>query len=311
MDSMPAAYPHTAPVPGLAHSATPPLANVDAFDSREYIQSSIREKKLPESARVAHAGESRQDRNFLWYQRQFLAPLKAERLLLRVRKAQFGHAVYLNGKYVGDARACFSASHFDLTGVVLWGKTNELVIRIGAHPAVLPDWAPAGTDFEKYKWTPGIYDDVDLITLASATHIESVQAAPRLADSTVLVETTIRNRGTTETEVRVTNSIAGESAPLRVIAVPPGEVRSVVSTIKLAKPRLWSPEDPHLYTVKTTVGADSVDTRFGFREFRFDTATKRAYLNGKPIFLRGSNITLHRFFEDPLSQTAPVGSRRG
>ena len=42
-------------------------------------------------------------------------------------------------------------------------------------------------------------------------------------------------------------------------------------------------------------------TRFGIREFRYDTPTKRAYLNGKVYFLRGSNITLHRFFEDPLA----------
>ena len=47
------------------------------------------------------------------------------------------------------------------------------------------------------------------------------------------------------------------------------------------------------------------DTRFGMREFRFDTATKRAYLNGHVYFMRGSNITLHRFFEDPKSGTLP------
>jgi beta-galactosidase len=64
--------------------------------------------------------------------------------------------------------------------------------------------------------------------------------------------------------------------------------------------RLWSPEDPFLYVLETTTGGDSLTTRFGMREFRFDTATKRAYLNGRPYFLRGSNITLHRFFEDPL-----------
>ncbi|NWF83343.1 MAG: hypothetical protein HXY18_05895 [Bryobacteraceae bacterium] len=301
----PQAYPHTVPVPGLAHSATPPLVNIDAFDSREFIQTSIREKKLPESARVEHAGVPRQDRNFLWYKRHFLAPLRTARLLLRIRKAQFGHAVYLNGKYIGDARACFSATFFDLTPAVLWGKTNELVIRIGAHPAVLPVWAPAGTDFEKYKWTPGIYDDVDLIALPSAAHIEHVQAAPRLSGSTVLIETTIRNRGTEPAQLEVLNSIAGISAPPRSVTVPPGESASVQSTIRLPKPRLWSPSDPYLYTLRTTAGQDSIDTRFGFREFRFDTTTKRAYLNGKPFFLRGSNITLHRFFEDPLSKHHP------
>ena len=47
------------------------------------------------------------------------------------------------------------------------------------------------------------------------------------------------------------------------------------------------------------------------REFRFDTATKRAYLNGRPYFLRGSNITLHRFFEDPRLGRRCPGTRRG
>ena len=41
------------------------------------------------------------------------------------------------------------------------------------------------------------------------------------------------------------------------------------------------------------------------REFRYDTATRRAYLNGRPYFVRGSNITLHRFFEDPESGALP------
>jgi hypothetical protein len=41
------------------------------------------------------------------------------------------------------------------------------------------------------------------------------------------------------------------------------------------------------------------------REFRFDGPTRRAYLNGKIYYLRGSNITLHRFFEDPLCKDLP------
>jgi hypothetical protein len=55
----------------------------------------------------------------------------------------------------------------------------------------------------------------------------------------------------------------------------------------------------------TSTGGDSLSTRFGIREFRFDSATKRAYLNGRPYFLRGSNITLHRFFEDPNCKRLP------
>ena len=68
---------------------------------------------------------------------------------------------------------------------------------------------------------------------------------------------------------------------------------------------LWSPENPFLYELETSTGGDSVFTRFGVREFRFETATKRAYLNGKVYFLRGSNITLHRFFDDPQCRALP------
>lgn len=301
----PREYTHTVPVPGLAHSATPPLEGIDAFDSREYIQISIREKKLPETARVEHAGVPRHVRNHIWYRRRFEAPPRAARLLLRIRKAQFGQSVYVNGKHVGDARACFSATYFDLTDSVRWGAGNEVVVRIGAHPAMLPEWAPAGTDFEKYKWTPGIYDDVDLIALPSDAYIEHVQVAPRLSDSSVVIETTLWNRGGSTARMELRHSIAGISSKPQPVVLPGGQKVAVRSTVRLENPRLWSPSDPHLYTVRTTAGADALDTRFGFREFRFDTATKRAYLNGKPIFLRGSNITLHRFFEDPLSKQHP------
>jgi beta-galactosidase/beta-glucuronidase len=75
--------------------------------------------------------------------------------------------------------------------------------------------------------------------------------------------------------------------------------------VRVPKAHLWSPEDPFLYQVNTRTSGDEVATRFGMREFHFDTVTQRAYLNGRPYFLRGSNITLHRFFEDPESGTLP------
>ena len=41
------------------------------------------------------------------------------------------------------------------------------------------------------------------------------------------------------------------------------------------------------------------------REFRLDHATGRAMLNGRPYYLRGSNVTLYRFFEDPQCADRP------
>ena len=91
--------------------------------------------------------------------------------LLRVNKAQFGTVVYLNGTCIGEHDPCFTSATFDITSAIHWNTTNELVIRIGAHPGVLPDNVVCGTDFEKHHLTPGIYDDVTLTTIVQSRHL--------------------------------------------------------------------------------------------------------------------------------------------
>ena len=93
----------------------------------------------------------------------FAAPAREAVAILRVAKAQFGTVVYLNGVRIGEHDSCFTAGYFDVSRAIRWNAPNELVIRVGAHPGVLPPNVSPGTDFEKYRWTPGIYDSVSLI----------------------------------------------------------------------------------------------------------------------------------------------------
>ncbi len=93
------------------------------------------------------------------------------------------------------------------------------------------------------------------------------------------------------------------SADVAVLAA--GGEHVVDVRIPIANCRFWSPEDPFLYTLSVDSGADCAETQFGMREFKTDPATGRAMLNGKPYFLRGSNITLYRFFEDPARGDLP------
>jgi beta-galactosidase len=72
--------------------------------------------------------------------------------------------------------------------------------------------------------------------------------------------------------------------------------------LELAQPHLWSPDDPFLYTTKTSVILDGKvidlqEDQFGMRDF--ERRGKYFYLNDEKILLRGTNITLQRFFEDP------------
>ncbi len=316
---MPAQFAHKAPVPGLANLAKPAFKDVDKFCSRENIANRIRGGVYPEWWRTNYwLGKVDQDRNYFWYRKEFKAPARQAVARLKINKAQFGTAVWLNGRKLGEYAGCFSASYFDLGDTLRWGDKNVLVVRIGAHPAVLPDIYPVGSDFEKIKWTPGIYDSVSVICCDNPV-IETVQVAPRVSRSEIQIETRLKNHGTAPASFTLNQAVRpwkkglkpGPGTPGRLpgaglaVTLDPGEERVVTQTLPIPNARLWSPEDPFLYLLETSTGGDSVSTRFGMREFRFDSATKRAYLNGQVYYLRGSNITLHRFFEDPLCQALP------
>jgi hypothetical protein len=299
-DSIPTSFEHKVAVPGLTHSATPAFPDVDRFDSAENIANEIRRGNLPESARTDRVGVPRQERNYFWYRTRFRAGVTRAKAFLRVGKAQFGAAVWLNGKKVGEHWPCFTAGYFDITGAV--SAQNELLIRIGAHPAAVPDTVPTGTDSEKRFWTPGIYDNVSVILTGNPV-LEWVQVAPQLATSSILVETKLNNYGPAGS-FTVTHKV-GQWIARQAVTLKQGESRTIRQTLKMPGAKLWTPEAPHLHTLETLTPGDSLKTRFGMREFRFDTATKRAYLNGKPYFLRGSNVTLHRFFEDESGGMLP------
>ncbi len=311
-DQTPAAWTHHVPVPGLAHLAQPPFPDVDRFDSKEVLWNRFRKGHIPESEFLANiAGVAHQKRNYFWYRRTFRLPARREAAILRINKAQFGTAVWLNGRKIGEHLGCFTAGYFDLTGAANWSAENTLIVRVGAYPGVLPENFPAGTDFEKNLWTPGIYDDVSLL-LSDNPLIRTVQVAPHIQPPEIVVQTVIRNTRSTPVSFRLEQKIRTWKENAAVAASKPehirlaaGEERTITQTVAVPGAQLWSPEHPFLYVLDTSTSGDSVSTRFGMREFRYDTATRRAWLNGKVIFLRGSNITLHRFFEDPLSGSLP------
>jgi beta-galactosidase len=132
----------------------------------------------------------------------------------------------------------------------------------------------------------------------------------------VRIQARLRNEGTAKAPADMTFTVR-ESKSGKIVGqttarsgdLPPGSEQTVEARIPIAGCRLWSPEDPFLYTLESRTAADSLDTRFGMREFHFTPRTGdqpgRAWLNGKPYFMRGSNVTLYRFFEDPQRAALP------
>ena len=276
-DAIPTAFDHQGPVPGMANLAVPHFPDVDLFDSREFLANQVHHKVLPESTKIdMPVGVSRQNRNYFWYRRMFRAPARKQVAILKINKAQFGTAVWLNGKKIGEHTGCFTAGYFDVSGAIDWQGDNRLMVRIGAHPAALPPTIATGTDQEKSRWTPGIYDSVSLL-LSDNPLIQQIQVAPRLATSEIVVQTVVKNYSAKPVSFALRHRVttwkskqdAGAGAQ-RKLTLAPGEERTVTENIRIANPTLWTPENPFLYVLESSTGGDRAVTRFGMREFRFE-----------------------------------------
>jgi hypothetical protein len=89
------------------------------------------------------------------------------------------------------------------------------------------------------------------------------------------------------------------------VSIPAGGQAKIDLVIPLDPCRLWSPQDPFLNELRLTTGGDAVKVRFGMRSFAFDAKANRAVLNGKPYFMRGTNVCIYRFFEDASRKDLP------
>ncbi len=285
MDFVPNRFGHKVPVPALVDMAKPAFAEV---------------------------GKKSNKRQAFWYRRTFTVKGRIpEVAILKIHKAKYGTKVLLNGEVVGEHLPCFTPALVDVKEFLRGsGQENELIIRVGANRESVPDGQPAGWDFEKYKYIPGIYDSVELV-LTGKPHIVNVQTAPDISTGKVRVVTEVQwpaRTGSGSMSYEVSEASTGKLVgAVKSSGIPfgPDQTTKLNTTIPIENCRLWSPEDPFLYELKINSGADAVRIRFGMRSFSFDPETKRAILNGKPYFMRGTNVCVYRFFEDQTRGDKP------
>ncbi len=293
LNERPVAYGHTIPVPGLADMADPPFVNPGSTVP-------VENRQKPE----LRPGDPL--REAFWYRRTFRVegPLPAV-ALLKINKAMYGARVFVNGQDVGGHAPNFTPGWFDVRPFLkAAGEENELIIRVGASLTQVPPEIAEGWDYEKNRYIPGIYDSVQLI-LSGTPYIVNVQTVPLVPEKSVRVVLELANAGREEVQaaarcvVREVKSgkEAGKGVTASVVIGRKQTVRAE-ATLAISSAHLWTPEDPFLYELEVDTGTDHYVTRFGLRSFTFDPETGRAMLNGKPYFLRGSNVCIHRFFED-------------
>ncbi|WP_230672418.1 glycoside hydrolase family 2 TIM barrel-domain containing protein [Rathayibacter sp. Leaf248] len=200
-------------------------------------------------------------------------PAPGERIALDVRGAESAIALWLNGRWLGFSADSFSPAEFDLTDLLVEGE-NVLaaqVVKWGAG-----SWLE-DQDFFRFS---GIFRDVVLLR-RPRTHLEDLRVTTVVGDSwaEIAVEPSLDGDGSVVVELEGVGVLRQDED---------GRHR-----LRLADPRLWSPEDPHLHRlivrVRDAEGAETevVPQSVGLRRFGIEDGVLR--LNGRRIVFFGVN----------------------
>ena len=311
----PVAFDRTIPVPGLIHLAEPRIEDYDIWFKKP---EETEEKQAHGVYDIDYVPK------YNWYRKMVMVhdSLQGREFLLRIKKSQYVTQVYVNGIDMGISMECYTPIEFPVTRALFFGRENEILLKVGDR-YWLPPQAAGSTDKEKEHYLPGIWDDVELIA-AGKVQVNNTLFLPDAAEGKVTAKVRLRSYFPQQimygdpkfdsVDVRVevfekgSGKNGGEGSGKKVgegmVRVDARRENFTVAemVIGMKDPHFWSPDDPFLYGAKTTVLLDGVpvdvqEDRFGMRDF--ERRGKYFYLNGEKILLRGTNITLQRFFEDP------------
>lgn len=309
----PLTFSRKCPVPGLIHLALP---KIDSYDKLF---------KKPEHSVSEEAYDYRQldyEPKYSWYRKivYIQDDLKDMEAMISILKSKYVTQVYINGMDVGQSVSCYTPIDLKISKALKFGKNNEILIRVGER-IWLPPHATGSTDKEKVHYIPGIWDDV-FLSFSGKQKILKKLALPSVKDKKVEIKLLVRNfypqqvmygdpmQDKVTAEIAIREKISGKEiakGSIDGLTFRDNETQLKVE-VPLENFNLWSPEQPFLYEAEIKLFdagklTDISVARFGMRDF--ERRGKFFYLNDEKYYLRGSNITLHRFFEDPDCQSLP------
>ena len=220
-----------------------------------------------------------------WYRNQFdLSEIGADKkVLLLFEGAMAEPRVFLNGEKIGEWNYGYNYFYFDISEMVK-EKGNTLAVGLNNHPKS-SRWYPGAGLYRKVKLIIKSEESIDQWgTFITTPEISSTRA-------TVNVKTKVSGQN-----LRLVTYI--RDAEGSVVASDESIVsneKEMEQNIVVSNPKLWSPEEPNLYTAfqqvfKDDMLLDEVITRFGIRSIKFEAGVGFS-LNGQVRKFKG--VCLH------------------
>ena len=188
------------------------------------------------------------------YRREFTIPesWKGREVILRFDGVYSAYYVWVNGKLVGYAEDSKLPSEFDITPYL--EAKNTLAVEV-------------------YKWCDGSYfEDQDMTRYSGIFREVSLWAKPKDGIWDFSVEA--HSDGSIKVDC--------EGAAWKLYDA---EFREVATPVE--KVRLWSAEDPYLYTLVLKKGDDIRATKVGFKDVTIEGGVIK--VNGRPVKFHGVN----------------------
>ncbi len=261
-----------------------------------------------------------------WYRTHVrLAPhLTGTTIRLEFDGVDYAADVWLNGKYIGYHEGYFQPFAFDVSDTIQPGKDNVLAVRVDSpfeepgriwslhkrlikgifsHHDTRPGgaWSVRGQE----KNTGGIWNSVHL-AVTRGIWIESARitshTVPEGGTADLSLSLDVNSRGAITHPLEFTVLIEPDNFPgkstavLRRTTIAKGR-SDVALALRVPQARLWWPVghgSPNLYRVTISIlnGGEVLDrlqTRFGIRTVEYDEAVGAWKINGRRLFLRGTN----------------------
>nr|HRJ43815.1 glycoside hydrolase family 2 TIM barrel-domain containing protein [Caldilineaceae bacterium] len=230
-----------------------------------------------------------------WYEREVTIPAEwtGVRPFLNFNAVDWSARVWVNGQMAAEHDNGYLPFSIDLSEYAQPGETVTVTLRAW-------DIAEATTLVGKqvphwYTYSSGIWQSVWLEPRA-ASHITGVAISPDVANQQASAQVDLSVATAGSYRLRLSSPDDNFPAIESSHNLQPGS-QTVALTFAVPKPKLWSPESPHLYDVRVELLAadgagDSATTYFGMRTVSRGKWNGKEYeyilLNGEPVYLRGA-----------------------
>ena len=286
--------------------------DVSGADAESFQDEEWRYVNLPHSTTFYTADNTAAYLGISWYRKHFTVDesFQGKKLLLTFEAAMQKSEVYLNGEHIWTQEGGYSPFVIDISDYVRYGMDNVIAVKIDSRPN--NSFAP-GKDKPDFQYFGGIYGN-SYITVTDEVHVtDSVEAdevagggvfitAPEVDKdrAVVKVKTHVENETDNTKEVTLETELLDEEENVvatqeNVMNIASGEAEYFTQSFEVTGDalRLWSPNTPELYTVRSIVKEDGavkdvVDTAYGIRKVEW----KRdgLYINDEEVDVEGANL---------------------